>query len=51
VKHISYDSKAYTILLKNQNEAYKRTPKKTLTTSGQEKFKEICMEELEKIKE
>lgn len=41
----------YAILLKNQNEAYKRTLDKTLTQNGREKFREIYMEELEKIKE
>ena len=41
----------YTLVLKNQNEAYKRTLDKTLTKNGVEKFREIYMEELEKIKE
>nr|WP_314747866.1 hypothetical protein [uncultured Campylobacter sp.] len=41
----------YTLVLKNQNEAYKRTLDKTLTKNGVEKFGEIYMEELEKIKE
>lgn len=41
----------YTLVLKNQNEAYKRTLGKTLTKNGVEKFREIYMEELEKIKE
>ena len=40
----------YAIIPKNQNEAYKRTLDKTLTQNGVEKFREIYMEELEKIK-
>ena len=41
----------YAILLKNQNEAYKRTFQQTLTPKGRERFNEIFSEELQKIKE
>jgi len=41
----------YAIALRHENIAYKRTLDKTLTQNGVEKFREIYMEELEKIKE
>jgi hypothetical protein len=41
----------YAIALQHENIAYKRTLDKTLTQNGREKFREIYMEELEKIKE
>lgn len=41
----------YVIALRHENVAYKRTLDKTLTQNGVEKFREIYMEELEKIKE
>lgn len=39
----------YAILLKNQNEAYKRTFQQTLTPKGRERFNEIFSEELQKL--
>ncbi|WP_122868464.1 hypothetical protein [Campylobacter showae] len=39
----------YAILLKNQNEAYKRTFQQTLTPKGRERFSEIFSEELQKL--
>jgi hypothetical protein len=49
VKYIELEN--YTLVLKNQNEAYKRTLERTLKADGREKFREIYMEELAKIKE
>ena len=49
---LKYDElENYAIALRHENEAYKRTLDKTLTQNGVEKFREIYMEELEKIKE
>jgi len=44
-----YELENYAILLKNQNEAYKRSLEKTLTLNGRERFNEIFSEELQKI--
>ena len=47
---LKYDElENYAIILKNQNEAYKRSLERTLTSNGRGKFNEIFSEELQKI--
>ena len=49
---LKYDElENYAIALRHENEAYKRTLEMTLKADGREKFREIYMEELAKIKE